>query len=111
MPGKVLSDLVELKKHGVIHEIVVVNDGSTDGSRRIIESFSPEIHNVRLNRNMGKGFAFYVCANRAKKLGATVLAMADSDLEGVSKEQISALLAPLINPKTRMSIAPATKIM
>ncbi|MDO8627400.1 MAG: glycosyltransferase family 2 protein [Candidatus Diapherotrites archaeon] len=102
--GKVLSDLVKLKQARIVHEIVVVNDGSTDDSKKIIEEF-PGIHVINLRRNIGKGFAFYAGAKKAQTMGATKLVMLDSDLEKVDEMQMQILLKPLEKVEIKMSVA------
>lgn len=73
--GKVLGDL------GMAHEIVFVDDGSTDGTAKVIASAAKKdkaVKLVRLSRNFGKEAA--LCAGLAHAKGDAVVPM-DVDLQ------------------------------
>lgn len=72
---------------GVAHEVIVVDDGSADGTRRAADAAGARV--VRLPSNAGKGAA--VRAGMAEAAGA-VVAFTDSDL-AYSPDQLLRLLA------------------
>ncbi len=59
LPGT-LNDINEyLKKQNYSYEIIVVNDGSRDGTVKVVEDLKPQIANLRLidnKQNHGKGY-------------------------------------------------------
>jgi len=71
--GSVLNDL-EL----YTHNIIVVNDGSTDTTKAILES-NAHLHTIHLNQNSGKGVALKEAFNAASNLGYNYAISIDSD--------------------------------
>lgn len=70
-----------MKANGFSYEVIFVNDGSTDGSWKVIEELSKKSENVRgikFRRNYGKSPALY-CGFKAAK-GDVVITM-DADLQ------------------------------
>jgi glycosyltransferase involved in cell wall biosynthesis len=66
-----------LNQHGLVPEVVVVDDGSTDDSRAVIDSFSDRVTAV-LKENGGQGSAFN--AGFAASMGAVVNFLDADDL-------------------------------
>ena len=62
-------------------EIIVLNDGSRDGTRRALDAFAiahPEVAMIHLPDNRGKGHAVRMGITRST---GTVVAIQDADLE------------------------------
>ena len=67
--------------HNYSYEVIIVDDGSTDGSWDTIKGLSeadPAIHGIRFRRNYGKSAALYCGFEKAK--GDVVFTM-DADLQ------------------------------
>lgn len=71
-----------MTENGFTYEVIFVNDGSTDGSWKVIEELNSEddehIHGIKFRRNYGKSPALF-CGFR-KALGDVVITM-DADLQ------------------------------
>ncbi len=97
---KYLGKTIEaLKEIGEIKEIIVVNDGSTDGTKRIALDHGAKL--IDLNENRGKGGAVQ---EGIKHAGLEVIALVDADL-GSSAGEIKKLVESFYYEKTDMVIA------
>jgi glycosyltransferase involved in cell wall biosynthesis len=76
-------------------EVIVVDDGSTDGTRAVLDEHAPALEGVRVilqERNQGKGAALRRGFQEA--LGEVVI-IQDADLE-YDPNQIPAVIAPIV---------------
>jgi glycosyltransferase involved in cell wall biosynthesis len=75
-------------------EIIVVDDGSTDGTRAALERLAPEaaVQIVHVDRNRGKGYAVRQGFARAR---GSVIAIQDADLE-LDPAQLPDLIGPVL---------------
>jgi glycosyltransferase involved in cell wall biosynthesis len=75
-------------------EIIVVNDGSTDGTRAALERLQPTaaIQIIHIDRNRGKGYAVRQGFARAR---GSVVAIQDADLE-LDPAQLPDLVGPVL---------------
>lgn len=87
-----------------IDNIVIVDDGSTDGTLNKIKNYNVEI--IKLNKNTGKGFAI---KKAIRDRDFDILVLIDGDLGYTSKEIIK-LINPIIEEKCDVSIAKFPKL-
>ncbi|MEO8678678.1 MAG: glycosyltransferase family 2 protein [Vicinamibacterales bacterium] len=84
----------------VAREILVVNDGSTDGTREALDRIPPrpELRIIHAAKNGGKGSAIRIGFANA---GGTIVAIQDADLE-LDPAQLAELVLPIVEGKTRV---------
>lgn len=94
--GEVLTVLKEID---VIERIVVVSDGSTDGTVDVAREF--DVHVIELHENMGKGGAMKAGFESAE---AEVILFLDADLLGLTSHHVHSLLEPVLTGEAEMTL-------
>ena len=88
--GLVLKALVEARREGLISGIVVVDDGSTDGTAGVAESYGA--HVIRHGENRGNFEAFITAAKYCVEQGADVMFKTDADMLNLDAGKIRAFI-------------------
>ncbi|TDA67201.1 MAG: glycosyltransferase family 2 protein [Clostridia bacterium] len=88
-----------LQPHPQVTEVIVVNDGSEDGTSGAARRAGA--HVVDLPQNLGKGAAIMAGARVA---GGEILLLLDADLVGLEPAHIDALLAPVLHGTAEMTV-------
>jgi glycosyltransferase involved in cell wall biosynthesis len=85
----------------VDREIVVVNDGSSDGTREVLDAFPNQGDAIRIlhvEHNAGKGAAIRLGLAHAR---GSIIAIQDADLE-LDPAQLAALVTPIVAGDTEV---------
>ncbi|MDI6895056.1 MAG: glycosyltransferase [Bacillota bacterium] len=98
--GAVLSVLVKCRG---LDEVVVVSDGSTDGTARVARSFGVKVVELESNRGKGAAMAAGVAAT-----DAPLVVFLDADLVGLREEHVTDLVLPVIQGEADMTMGTFT---
>lgn len=98
---RVLRVLDVLVGHAFIDEVIVIDDGSLDNSRAILEK-KEGIHLIVHQKNKGKSFAVKSGIQEARN---DIVMLIDSDLIGLDPGDITRLIEPVINGTAEISMS------
>lgn len=105
---KTIKDVVlSIAKDSIVNEIIVVNDGSTDNSKNIIEELKErsKLKTIHFHENKGKGYAMAVGVENATN---EIIAFIDADQTKIISGYIKQMTNPLINNESDMVLGYST---
>lgn len=86
-----------------IDEVIVIDDGSTDNTRAVIEGFAhPRLRTIFLDKNGGKTNAVLTGVKESRWW---YIVMIDSDLLNLTPEHITALIDPIKNESAQVTLS------
>ncbi|OQX72094.1 MAG: hypothetical protein B6D61_15250 [Bacteroidetes bacterium 4484_249] len=94
----------------LIDELIVVNDGSTDNTGKIIERLKGDISitDIHFTENKGKGYAM---ATGVEKAIYEAIVFIDADLSELNQDHYYQLLIPIMEDKADMVLGQATETL
>lgn len=104
---KTIGDVIKhVSQYPIVAQIVVVNDGSTDSTKEIIDELKDELEitTIHLSQNMGKGYAMAVGVENAV---FNTIAFVDADQREIS-DYLNHLLSPLLMNECNMVLGYST---
>ena len=91
--GETLEQVYTVRLSGWTKEVIVVDDGSTDGTPKVLKKWEKKVHVVYKEKNEGKGSAIHIGFHKAT---GDIILIQDADLE-YSPDDYPVLLKPFEN--------------
>ncbi len=98
--SRIATVIQAVKGASYAHEIIVVNDGSSDCTAEIVKGIDG-VHLVDLVKNVGKGGAMVA---GVASTNAPIVAFVDADLAGLEADHVDTIILPLIRGECDMCV-------
>ena len=102
--------ILSARENYVINEIIVVNDGSTDATGKIIKSLKTRVNltDIHFEKNKGKGYAMAIGIEKALN---DIIVFIDADLSNLNQNHYYQLVDPIVGDVADMVLGQATETL
>ena len=102
--------ILSISKTSIIDELIVINDGSIDNTKKIIEDLkeSIELIDVHFKENLGKGHAMAIGVEKANN---EIIMFFDADLSNIKEDHFFRLINPITTKKADMVLGQPTETL
>ncbi len=97
--GTIADVIASALQHPWVEEVLVVDDGSADGTAQVAEAAGARV--IRLDQNAGKAAALDAGVRSAK---ASILLFLDADVTGHTQHSLSQIMQPVIEGRFEMNV-------
>jgi glycosyltransferase involved in cell wall biosynthesis len=97
--GTVAASVVAARRHPMVDDVIVVDDGSSDGTADVAEQAGAYV--VRLGQNRGKAEAMAVGVRHARH---HIIMFLDADVTGHTNDTLTAIMQPVLDRRYEMYV-------
>lgn len=108
---KTIGDVIKSTHYtALFDEIIVINDGSIDGTEMVIKTLKEEIEfvDIHFNKNKGKGYAMAIGIEKAQ---SDIILFIDADLSCIDTNHLNQLLSPVVKNEADMVLGQPTETL
>lgn len=97
---RTIASIVEIvRSWGKAKEIIIVDDGSKDGTHKAVSQFRKNVKLLKLARNSGKGYALW---RGIQESTGDIIMFLDGDIVGLTFHNLDLMMEPIVSGRADM---------